>query len=68
MQSGNTLIFMEGGHSTLIKGMSVTEVEDAISDARAERITFVYLQPENFEDNTLCVDPHKVVAITATRT
>lgn len=71
----STLVLLEGNHSTVVRGTTVSEVEDVITLARRNQreITssheFVYLQPhtedETVDVNRVAVDPFAVVGIVA---
>lgn len=54
-----------GGHSTVIKGMSVTDVAHAIWEAEISEDRFVYIQGTQFGDNGIAIVPSKVEAIYA---
>lgn len=59
----NTLLLLDGGHSSVIKDIDPTTVEHALDDARKEGHSFLYLQASNYGVNGYAVDPHKVVAV-----
>lgn len=54
-----------GGHSTVIKGMSVSDVAHAIWEAEISEDRFVYIQGTQFGDNGIAIVPEKVEAIYA---
>lgn len=54
-----------GGHSTVIKGMSPSDVAHAIWDAEINDDRFVYIQGTQFGDNGVILVPEKVEAIYA---
>jgi hypothetical protein len=59
----SALLLLNGGHKLLLRGLSVSETEDELTDARQENRTFLYFQPTNFPDNGIVVDPSEVVAV-----
>lgn len=58
-----TLVLLEGGHSTFLKGESPTDVAAAIEEARTHDYNFVWFQPNDRADNSISFDPNKVVAL-----
>lgn len=73
MPEPSTLVLLKGGHKTLIRGQTVSEVEDVVTLARRDQREvasvheFVYIQPRDDSEpvNSLAVDPFAVVAIIA---
>lgn len=59
-----TLIMMDGGHTTLVKGVSVGDVDRCIVTAQHGSAPFVYIAaPGDDNPNRLAIDPFKVVAL-----
>jgi hypothetical protein len=61
-----TLVMLDGGHSTLLKGCAPVDVEHLLAGAIDEGTRFVYLQHHDGyggHANSVCVDPRRVVAL-----
>ncbi len=63
----NTFLLLEGGHRTYLAETSVGDTERALAAARTQGLEFVYFQPPNHEDNSIAIDPRKVVGVVADR-
>lgn len=62
-----TIVKLDGGHSTLIKGLTPSDVTHALDEYEAEGRKRVFLQGTQFGDNGLVLDVRKVSAIVADR-
>lgn len=58
-----TIVLLDGGHSTFLKGHNPSEVAADIEEARLANFEFVWFQPADRDDNSVAVDPNKVIAV-----
>ena len=64
----NTLIMLRGGHTTVVKGVSPSQLERELRDFDSNRKAtngLYYVNLEDGPDNRLIVDPQAIVALVA---
>lgn len=61
----NTLVMLQGGHTTLVKGQAPHDIEHQLRQFDQTTKSRYYIQAENHGDNGLILDPRAVVALVA---
>jgi hypothetical protein len=67
----NTLIMLQGGHTTVVKDQTPQQIENEMRSFREARregtcqVEMFYIQTEQRGDNGLCIDPDSIVALVA---
>lgn len=66
----DTLVMLQGGHKTVVRGASPEELEKTLrqfKEAQASHgpVKLMYLQTPQFGDNGLCIHPDSIVALVA---
>jgi ABC-type sugar transport system substrate-binding protein len=64
----NTILFLQGNHSTLLKGIEPATVEPLLRAARADGVPFVAVDSPDSTRPSVWVDPGAVVGIVGAET
>ena len=66
----DTLVMLQGGHTTVVKDQKPSEIEKEMRAFRAAKrdhgpVGMFYIQTPQRGDNGLCIDPDSIVALVA---